>query len=81
MKRFIAVGLILGAMAGALIARSLVHAGTPATLRPYVHAGTPATLRPYHQESSMRVVHTAHGYRIVTSTVQSRPEHADNHGR
>ena len=70
MKRFIAVGLILGAMAGALIARSLVHAGAP------------ATLRPYHQESSTRVVHTAHGYRIVTPTAQSRPEHAGNdHGR
>jgi hypothetical protein len=67
MKRFIAVGLIVGAMAGALIARSLVHAGAP------------ATLRPYHQESSLRVVHTAHGYRIVTSTAQSRHEHADNH--
>ena len=70
MKRFIAVGLIVGAMAGALIARSLVHAGAP------------ATLRPYHQESSMRVVHTAQGYRIVMSTAQHRQEHADNdHGR
>ena len=70
MKRFIAVGLILGVMAGALIARSLVHAGAP------------ATLRPYHQESSMRVVHTAHGYRIVTSTAQRRHEQPDNdHGR
>ena len=70
MKRFIAVGLILGAMAGAVIARSLVHAGAP------------ATLRPYHQESSMRVVHTAHGYRIVTSTAQRRHEQPDNdHGR
>jgi hypothetical protein len=69
MKRFIAVGLILGAMAGALIAHSLVHAGAP------------ASLRPSHQESSMRVVHTAHGYRIVPSTAQSRPEHRDNHGR
>jgi hypothetical protein len=70
MKRFIAVGLVLGAMTGALIARSLVHAGAP------------ATLRPYHQESSMRVVHTAHGYRIVTSTAQRRHGQADNdHGR
>jgi hypothetical protein len=69
MKRFIVVGLILGALAGALIARSLVHAGAP------------ATLRPYHQESSMRVVHTTHGYRIVPSTAQSRPEQKDNRGR
>ena len=67
MKRFIAIGLILGAMAGASIARSLVHAGAP------------ATLRPYHQESSIRVVHTAHGYRIVTSTAQGRHEQGDNH--
>jgi hypothetical protein len=70
MKRFIAVGLILGAIAGAVIARSLVHAGAP------------ATLRPYHQESSIRVVHTAHGYRIVTSIAQRRHEQADDdHGR
>ena len=70
MKRFIAVGLILWAMAGALIARSLVHAGAP------------ATLRPYHQESSIRVVHTTHGYRIVTSTAQRRYAQADDdHGR
>jgi hypothetical protein len=67
MKRFIAVGLILAAMAGALIARSLVHAGAP------------ATLRPYHQESSMRVVHTAHGYRIVTTTAPRRHAQADDH--
>ena len=69
MKRFIAVGLILGATAGASIARSLVHAGAP------------ATLRPYHQESSMRVVHTTHGYRIVTSSAHGRHEQADHHGR
>ena len=70
MKRFIAVGLILGAIAAASLARSLVHARAP------------ATLRPYHQESSMRVVHTAHGYRIVTSTAQSRHEQGENyHGR
>ena len=70
MKRFIAVGLILAALAGALIARSLVHAGAP------------ATLRPYHQESSIRVVHTTHGYRIVTSTAQRRYAQADDdHGR
>ena len=68
MKRFIAVGLILGALASASIARSLVHAGAP------------ATLRPYHQESSMRVVHTTHGYRIVPSTAQSRHEQG-HHGR
>jgi hypothetical protein len=66
MKRFIAVGLILAAMAGALVAHSLVHAGAP------------ATLRPYHQESSIRVVHTTHGYRIVTSTAQRRHEQADD---
>jgi hypothetical protein len=66
MKRFIAVGLILAALAGALIARSLVHAGAP------------ATLRPYHQESSIRVVHTTHGYRIVTSTAQRRYAQADD---
>jgi hypothetical protein len=69
MKRFIAVVLILGAMAGASLARSLVHAGAP------------ATLRPYHQESSMRVVHTAHGYRIVTSTAQTRHEQGNHRGR
>jgi hypothetical protein len=69
MKRFIAVGLLLGAMAGASIARSLVHAGAP------------ATLRPYHQESSIKVVHTAHGYRIVTSTARSQHEQGDHHGR
>jgi hypothetical protein len=67
MKRFIAAGLIFGAMAGALLARSLVHAGAP------------ATLRPYHQESSTRVVHTTHGYRIVPSTTQSRHEQGNNH--
>ena len=70
MKRFIAVGLILAALAGALIARSLVHAGAP------------ATLRPYHQGSSIRVVHTTHGYRIVTPTAQRRHGQAgDDHGR
>ena len=59
MKRFIAVGLVLGAMTGALIARSLVHAGAP-------------TMRPYHHESSITVVHTTHGYRIVRSSAHSR---------
>ena len=57
-KRVIAVSLILAAMAGAVITRSLVHAGAP------------TTTRPYHHESSITVVHTTHGYRIVRSTAQ-----------
>ena len=61
MKRFIAVSLILAAMAGAVITQSLVHAGAP------------TTLRPYHHESSITVVHTTHGYRIVQAPSQSRP--------
>jgi hypothetical protein len=60
MKRFIAVSLILAALAGAVITGSLVHAGAP------------TTMRPYHHESSITVVHTAHGYRIVRSTAQSQ---------
>ena len=60
MKRFVAVGLILGAVAGASVTHALVRTGTP------------TTIRPYHHESSVRAVHTAHGYRIVKATSQVR---------
>jgi len=60
MKRFIAVALVLGGVVGASVAHSLVHAGTP------------TNIRPYHQESSIRVVHTSHGYRIVKAAPQGQ---------
>jgi hypothetical protein len=60
MKRFVVIGLVLGALLCALVAHSLAQAGTQ----------TP--IRPYHQESSMRVVHTAHGYRVVIATSQGQ---------
>lgn len=51
MKRAGVVLLFIGVAIGAYVA----HAPAPAG----------ATVRPYHQESSIRAVHVAHGYRIV----------------
>jgi hypothetical protein len=60
MKRLIAVALVLGAVAGASVTHLLMHAGAP------------TGIRPYHQESSIRVVHTSHGYRIVKAASQGQ---------
>ena len=65
MKRVIIAVFCIGATTGAVAAAGPRHAGT---------AGTTGvtTLQPYHQESSIRVVRTTHGYRVVSQSSKSR---------
>lgn len=54
MKQFALIGVLLGALAGLGGVSALAQQHT-----------APAT-QMYHQESSIRAVHTAQGYRLIT---------------
>lgn len=61
MKRVAA--LIVAALIVAVAAVSGLSAGVAIS-----HAGTAGVAKIYHQESSIRAVHTAHGYTIVSQS-------------
>ena len=66
MKQVIIAVVCIGATTGAVAAAAVPrHAGTSGVIGA-------ATVQPYHQESSIRVVRTAQGYRIVAQSSESR---------